>query len=51
VTGVAPNYRIHGWLYGHEGMKDRYLAGHGGREKAYFVPKRDLRPISNGDRS
>ena len=40
VTGKASDYRVHGWLYGHEGKKKRYLTDPvGNRPAAYFVPQ------------
>lgn len=47
VTGVAPNYVVHGWLYGREAKREDWLAGHGGREPAYFAPHQALRPIED----
>jgi len=41
VVGTGPFYVV-GWLYGHEAKREEWLATHGGREKAYFVPKSAL---------
>ena len=38
VTGSAPNFFVRGWLYGHEAKHKDFLATHGDREAAYFVP-------------
>lgn len=45
VTGRMPHYRIHGWMTGAEAMQDRWMAHHGDRPAAYFVPRSELRPI------
>ena len=36
---------VWGWTWGHEAKQERFLAAHGGREPAYFVPKDDLQPL------
>lgn len=46
VTGRCPNYTIQGWIAGRDGMQEQWLAAHGGRAPAYFVPHSALRPIS-----
>ena len=43
VTGVSPNYLVRGWLSGRESKRSNWLATHGGRESAYFVPHQALR--------
>ena len=43
VVGTGPFYIV-GWIYGHEAKRDEWLAEHGKRERAYFVPKDALRP-------
>jgi hypothetical protein len=45
VTGTAPHYCIRGWMRGDEAKQAKYLAGHGGRVPAYFVPAKDLKKI------
>lgn len=52
VVGRAPRYRIVGWLYGREAKRPEWLAGHGGRPPAYFVPQAELHPFETlNDRS
>jgi len=50
VTGTAPEYRIWGWLYGHEAMRDEYKQTYGGMDAAYFVPASALRKMETLDR-
>lgn len=38
VIGKIPNYRIVGWMRGHEAWRDEYIASHGSRAPAWFVP-------------
>lgn len=45
VTGLCPDYCIHGWLHGYEAKQARWLRGHNGRPPAYFVPSSALHPI------
>jgi hypothetical protein len=45
VTGTAPNYCVRGWMRGEDAKQPKYLAGHGGRVPAYFVPEKDLKKI------
>lgn len=45
VTGVAPTYRIHGYVLGGDAKRPEWLHGYGGRPEAYFVPKESLIPI------
>lgn len=46
VTGVAPSYVVRGWILGKHAQVPKYLKEYGGRPPAFFVPQRDLRPIS-----
>jgi hypothetical protein len=45
VTGTAHDYAVRGWLYGSEAKQDRWLASHGGRPPAWFVPAAELHPL------
>lgn len=48
VTGVNGYYRMHGWLYGHEGKKDEYWKDPtGNNRKAFFVDNNKLRPMES----
>jgi hypothetical protein len=38
VTGTAPAYQLRGWIWGREARQDEFLAEHGGREAAWFIP-------------
>lgn len=46
VTGTAPVFHIRGWMAGAEAQSPCFLAAHGGREEAYFVPADELYPLS-----
>ena len=46
VTGMYPQYCVRGWMKGSNAKDVKYLAGHGGRPPAYFVPESDLNPIN-----
>lgn len=45
VTGVAPRFRLVGWIMGMEGKRDEYWCDPTGGRPAYFVPQRMLVPI------
>lgn len=45
VTGTSPSFYVRGWMKGQEAKDRKYLANHGGREPAYFIPTEDLHPI------
>ncbi|CAB5220059.1 hypothetical protein UFOVP231_46 [uncultured Caudovirales phage] len=45
VTGVAPTFKVRGWIYGHEGQKEEYLESHNGQREIYYIPTKILRPI------
>ena len=47
VTGVAPVFRVRGWITGGEAKRSEWLKTHGGRPAAYFVPQDDLKPLSS----
>jgi hypothetical protein len=36
---------VWGWIEGRDARQERFLAAHGGREPAYFVPKGELQPL------
>lgn len=42
VVGRAPCFRVVGWIHGLEAKAPVFLASHGGREEAYFVPQSAL---------
>jgi hypothetical protein len=51
VTGLSPTYRIHGWMYGKDAMREDWLfapKGDNGYERpaAYFVPASSLKTLS-----
>lgn len=46
VTGRCPHYSLRGWIAGADGQRPEYLAAHGGRERAFFVPPSALHDIS-----
>lgn len=43
VTGMPTDICVHGWCYGRDAKRPEYLAPHGGRPEAYFVPQAALR--------
>lgn len=45
VTGVAPQFRIVGWCYGHEGKNKAWWKDPAGNRPAYFVPQQALRSM------
>ncbi len=45
VTGIAPRFRVRGWIMGDDAKRPEWLREHGGREAAYFVPFGALRPL------
>lgn len=46
VTGVAPDFVVHGWIKGRDAMENRcWIREYGGREAAWFVPKSALTPF------
>ena len=46
VTGMAPQYKVHGW-FDSKDVKSIWLQDYGGREKAYFVPQAELHPLES----
>jgi hypothetical protein len=47
VTGLAPTYRIHGYMKGADCKLPKYRRTYGGRAAAFFVPAADIIPIEN----
>lgn len=45
-TGSCPEFKVHGWVYGSEAMRDEYLKNHGEYGDAWFVPADKLRPLN-----
>lgn len=45
VTGRAPDFVVHGWIWGRDAKQARWLRDYGGHGPAFFVPKEALRPI------
>lgn len=45
VTGLAPDFLVHGWVRGEEAKRDEWLRDYGGRPPAFFVPKAVLNPL------
>ena len=44
LTGRDGSYYVHGYMYAKDAKQPKYLTDKGnGREKAYFVPQKDLR--------
>ena len=46
VTGAYPEYCVRGWMKGSNAKNPKYLARHGGRPPAYFIPESDLNSIN-----
>ena len=51
VFGSAPNFRVAGWLFGHEAKRDEWLKPHAGRKPAWFMPQSELRALETLPRS
>jgi len=47
VVGMAPQFRLVGWLTGKEAKQQRYLQTYGDRPPAYFVPQDKLHSIES----
>lgn len=45
VTGIAPNFTVHGWIRARDAKRPEWLHPHGGRPPAYFVPQDALHPL------
>lgn len=46
VNGVAPTFKVMGWMKGSEGMKSKYLRSFGGRPDVYAVPPDELHKMT-----
>jgi len=46
VTGLMPNFKVRGWVYGREAMQDRYWSDPNGQGSAWWVPVSDLRSMN-----
>jgi hypothetical protein len=46
VTGISPNYKVHGWILGADAKKQQWLREYAGRPEAFFVPTSELKPMS-----
>lgn len=42
VTGIAPVYRVRGWILGRDAKRPEWSQTHGGRPAAFFVPHGSL---------
>jgi hypothetical protein len=42
VTGLIPNFKIRGYIIGHDAIKPKYLRNPNNYKPAYFVPQSDL---------
>jgi hypothetical protein len=45
VTGIAPRYRVRGWIKGADARNSDWLRSHGNREEAWFVPTSQLQAM------
>lgn len=45
VTGRAPNFQVHGWIWGRDAKQECWRANHGGHGWAFFVPQQALTQI------
>jgi hypothetical protein len=45
VTGKYGKYDVRGWIRGKDAKREEWLANHGSRPPAYFVPHQALKPI------
>lgn len=46
VTGTAPIFRVHGWIYGWDAKRPEFVQTYGNRPGAYFVKSEHLNPIN-----
>jgi hypothetical protein len=45
VTGRSPEFQVHGWFPSRDAKRNQWLATHGNRPAAYFVPTPMLKSI------
>lgn len=45
VTGVSPNYIVHGWIYGGDAKQEKWKQNYGNRPTAFFIPSTALHPL------
>lgn len=45
VSGNAPNFTLHGWMFGEHAQNNEWVDAPGGRPGAWFVPQSALYPI------
>ena len=45
VTGKAPHYQAHGWMFGGAAKQDEWLKDYGNHGPAWFVPQDALAPL------
>lgn len=48
VTGLAPQFVLRGWIYGHAGKNPEWWRDPAGGRPAFFVPQSALRPMRGG---
>ena len=46
VTGMSPTFCVRGWMKGSDAMQDKYMSEPNGRPPAWFVPQKDLNPVT-----
>lgn len=46
VTGIAPNYLVHGWILGRDARTQEWFRSPNDRPPAWFVPQAALRPMA-----
>lgn len=45
VTGICPDYLVHGYIKGRDAKKNQWLKNYNSRPGAYFVPQSELKAI------
>jgi len=46
VTGIAPTFRIRGWIWGEDAKQEQYWQDPVGGRPAYFIPHNQLNPMT-----